>query len=275
MKVLMGNRNLQRVLSVGPVRRFIENSGRSSVFAKLYEDWAGLAKTYPTMQAANDAIARARPETRGHLESELITTNFSLSAETRMSDYPALFWMLEICRKEDLRILDFGGGTGQTFVNFSRYLPGERMARWMIQDLPEVVSRAGRFFPSGVPEGLGFITNLREAPESNIFFAAGALHYWDQPMRGLFEELGHRPVHFLVNRSPMMEDGQDYYTVQQGDQWAVACRVRSFGRLKSEMAGEGYEFVDGWTDPVKSLVLPWLPSFSCPYRGAYFRKVSG
>jgi putative methyltransferase (TIGR04325 family) len=225
------------------------------------------------MDAARSAIRHYRPETRSHLERRLISSNFALSSEIRMSDYPVLFWLRNIAAEENLRIFDFGGGVGQTYANFSRLLPPEKLESWTCHDLPEVILQAGEnYFPEGVPECLHFTTDLGENDGCNVFLAAGALHYWEFPMAQLLREFGSRPRHFLINRSPMRITGKPFATVQEGVDWAVACMVRSLPDLKSEMESEGYTLVDHWVDLEKSLAFPWLPDWSCPYLGLYFRR---
>lgn len=268
----MTNQALAKLLSLGPARKFIESSGSIPAFRGVYEKLSGAARIYNSMDAARSAIRRYRPETRGHLERRLISSNFTLSSDIRMSDYPLLFWLRNIVAEEDLRIFDFGGGVGQTYANFSRMLPPEKLESWTCQDLPDVILHAGEeFFPEGVPACLNFTTNLGEANSSNVLLVAGALHYWEGPMAHLLRELGSRPRHFFINRSPIRIAGRPFATVQEGRDWAVACMVRSLPDLKSEMEAEGYTLVDQWVDLEKSLTFPWLPAWSSPYLGMYFR----
>jgi putative methyltransferase (TIGR04325 family) len=268
----MTNQTIAKILSLGPVSRIIQVSGRNSAIRRLFEHYSGAARPHDSMDAARTAIRQHRPDTCGHLETRLVASNFTLSAAMRMSDYPVLFWLQSIAEKEDLRIFDFGGGVGQTYVNYSSKLPPEKLASWLCQDLPEVVLDAGmKFFPDGLPGPLNFTADLREAFSSNVVLVAGALHYWENSMAELLSELGTYPRHFIINRSPMRTSGKSFAAVQQGVDWAVACRVHSFPELKAEMEAEGYTLVDQWVDPEKSLVLPLLPEWSSPYLGMYFR----
>lgn len=272
MSPILTSEHLCRLLSLGPIRRFIHRTGGKKGIADLYQEWSGISRIYPTMEAAADEIRRRSPETRGHLEGALIDSNYEVSVETRVSDYPVLFWLLNASSEGKLRVFDFGGGIGQAFVNFSRFLPEGLVADWQVQDLPEVVSRSKRCFPEGVPERLRFVTTLEESDQCNVFYSAGALHYWPGSMAELFSALGQKPRHFLMNRSPMASTGKDYFTVQKGVGWAVACRIRNLPGFKQEMESEGYSLVDCWIDPLKSLLFPWMPAFSCAYQGAYFRR---
>lgn len=269
----MTDPRIAKLLTVGPARRFIERTSRYPIFRKFYESRSGAACVHGSMDAARDAIRRHRPETRGHLEHELIDSNFLLSGRIRMSDYPVLFWMRDIAEMEKLRVFDFGGGVGQTYVNYSRRLPADKLSGWIVQDLPEVVLKAdGKYQPDEDPAKLWFTTRLADASGSNVFLAAGSLHYWERPIADLLDELGTRPEHFIINRSPMTTGQPQFCTVQQGGYWAVACMVRNMNDLTAEMAAEGYSRVDAWVDLEKSLTFPWLPASSCSYHGAYFRR---
>jgi putative methyltransferase (TIGR04325 family) len=269
----MTNPHLAKLLGLGPVRRFLERSGDNPALRRFYEKCSGAARVHETMDAARSAIRHHRPETRGHLERNLIGSNFHLSAELRVSDYPALFWLRDIAASSCLKVFDFGGGVGQTFVSFSRLIPDDRLTSWTVQDLPEVILQAGEYFPTDTPGKIEFTSSLADASDCNVLYVAGALHYWERPMSDLLRELGASPTHVIINRSPMRAEGESYCTVQEGNYWAVACKVRSLDSLKDEMKSEGYEMVDSWEDPEKSLKLPWLPAYSCSYRGAYFRKI--
>ena len=62
------------------------------------------------------------------------------------------------------------------------------------------------------------------------------------------------PVRFIINRSPMQSQGKSFFSVQEGEDWAVPCQVRSLEQVKAEMQAEGYTLVESWVDPVKSLI---------------------
>lgn len=225
------------------------------------------------MDEARQAIRTYRPETLGHLDTNLISSNFSLSSKIRMSDYPVLYWLLEISRNRTIDLFDFGGGVGQTFVGYSKYLPADVLIRWTVQDLAEVVTGVPeKFFSGTAPTGLCFTDSMKVDPACNVILAAGAFHYWEQSLAEFFEVLTAKPAYFIINRSPMRTHGEEFHTVQQGQNWAVACKVRSVEGVVAEMDAEGYSLLDSWIDLEKSLTLPFFPAFSCPYRGLCFKR---
>lgn len=266
-------RLVDRFVGLGPNQRILETLGRRKAARRLFNYLSRSCGIFDSFAAAEKARLRFHPTSRGHLNQKLVVSNFSISSQLRSSDYPVLFWLQQISKREALRIFDFGGGQGQAFLAMAPLLGSDNIAEWIVNDLPEVLTDAGsRAFPEGIPRNIKYTSELSEASSSTIFLAAGSLHYWIETMTKLFEELGKLPDHFIVNRSPMRSSGENYFTVQEGGHWAVPCLVRSFPQLQEEMANHGYVLVDRWTAPEKHLHRPWLPEFSCPYQGAYFRR---
>ena len=264
---------LLNCLNLGPAKRAILRVERHPGMEKLLEKFSGVGRVFGSIEEAREAILSYRPDTSGHFDDNLIGSNFSLSSAIRMSDYPVLFWLLDILRTEEVSLFDFGGGVGQTFVNYSRLLPEDRLRRWIVQDLSDVVSQAAeKFFTDGLPHRLEFTGKMADGSGCNVVLAAGAFHYWEGSIADFFEAIGGKPSHFIVNRSPMRSHGKAFFTVQQGQDWAVPCQVRSVEYLKTELEAEGYSLVDSWIDLQKTLTLPLLPAYSCPYRGLYFRR---
>jgi len=201
----------------------------------------------------------------------LIDSNFWLSIKSRPSDYPVLFWLNRLVLSEGLRIFDFGGGIGQTYYQYSRFLETGELAQWTVMDLPEVI--AGRDVArEQAATALRFTSSLRDCADCNVFLAAGSLHYWEQSIAELADALGGLPQHVFINRSPTRQQAQSFVTIQKGKHWAVPCIVRSGKELEHEFAQLGYEVVDQWSVPEKSLEFPLLPDHVAPYVGYYLRR---
>jgi putative methyltransferase (TIGR04325 family) len=266
---------VNRFLGLGPNRRILQAIGEKPAAKRWLNYLSRSCGVFDSFSEAEQARLRHHPSSRGHLNTNLISSNFEISARLRTSDYPVLFWLRQILSDEPLRVFDFGGGQGQTFVAMAPLLGVANIKQWVVNDLPEVTMGAESLaFPEGAPPSISYSSELADAKTSNVFLAAGSLHYWIEPMETLIQKLEHRPEHLIINRSPMRSSGRTYYTVQEGGHWAVPCIVREFEALKAELAELGYQLSDCWTAPEKFLHRPWLPSFSCPYQGAYFRRVN-
>ena len=263
---------INRFVTLGPNRRILRTIGKAQIARRWLNFLSRSAGVFKSFDEAEKARLKHFPASHGHLNQSLISSNFAVSTKLRCSDYSVLFWLSQIAKDSRLGLFDFGGGQGQTFVAMRNLLGEENIQQWMVNDLPEVIADAPAIaFPQGKPESVEFTAELSDGAGSNVFLAAGSLHYWIQPMQRLFENLRTRPSHFLVNRSPMRSDGGTYFTVQEGGSWAVPCMVRDFRELQDEMKSLGYSLIDHWIAPEKYLHRPWLPEFSCPYQGAYFK----
>jgi putative methyltransferase (TIGR04325 family) len=264
---------INRIVSLGPNRRILKTLGKHPTARRWLNYLSRSGGVFDTFSAAETARSRYHPASRGHLNQNLITSNFAISATLRCSDYPVLFWLKHIASEEPLRLFDFGGGQGQTFVAMAPRLGEPSIEQWLVNDLPEVIGNAeASAFPGGRPDSIRFTSELTDGKSANVFLAAGSLHYWTESLASLLEALATKPKHFIINRSPMRPDGSTYYTVQEGGHWAVPCIVREFAALQRELGEQGYELIDHWTAPEKFLHRHWLPEFSSPYQGAYFKR---
>ena len=148
----------------------------------------------------------------------------------RFSDYPELFWLSAAARDRPLRVFDFGGGLGQTLLQYSQVLGAENIERWTVYELPEIVAKAHADRVTQRHAALDFTTDLTSAATSTVFLAAGALHYWETSIREIVNQLGSLPEHFLTNRSPLQKAGDGFITVQApgNGKCLVSCGRRRF-----------------------------------------------
>jgi putative methyltransferase (TIGR04325 family) len=203
----------------------------------------------------------------------LIAMNLALSEARRPSDYPALFWLQTIAAQTKLRVVDFGGGAGQSYYQYRSLLGDAAIERWLVIDLPEVLEYGKRTAAArGASTVLAF---ERAAPadfRANVLFAAGSLHYWQEPLAALAAITGQLPPHILINRSPLRERGHTFVTIQRAGGAPVPCIVRSVDELTRDLNALGYALCDSWALPEKSLRFSLLPEYDASYRGAYFRR---
>jgi putative methyltransferase (TIGR04325 family) len=230
------------------------------------------ASIFPDMDSAWEACRRMN--SLAHCDTTLIESNFVLSLERRISDYPVLFWLEQIARETPLRVFDFGGGVGQTFYQYAQALPPRSIEHWTVSELPDVVERGIRKATEHGASSLRFTEKLSDCAEHNVFLAAGSFHYWEKDLRQLEQESHALPEHVLINRSPLRPKGKAYITIQTPGAWRVPCLVRTKQQLVSEFEGLGYRLVDDWSVPEKTLALPFFPDHTAPYAGMYFRRTT-
>lgn len=182
-----------------------------------------------------------------------------------------MFWLSQINPPEGLKVFDFGGGIGQTYYQYSRFLPTAQLAQWTVMDLPEVIAGRNVATQQRAP-ALKFTSSLRDCEGCNVFVAAGSLHYWEHAIADLADALGGLPQHVFINRSPIRQKGESFISIQGGENWAFPCLVRNSEELEKEFAQLGYEVVDKWPVLEKTLDFPLLPDYKAPYAGFYLRR---
>ncbi len=182
-----------------------------------------------------------------------------------------MFWLSRLQLPEGLKVFDFGGGIGQTYNQYSRFLPTVKLTQWTVMDLPKVIA-ARKVASQQQPSMLRFASSLRDCEGCNVFLAAGSLHYWEHPIADLADALGGFPPHVFINRSPVRKDGESFISIQRGKDWAMPCLVRNGEELVKEFAELGYKVIDKWPVLEKTLDFPLLPDHAAPYAGFYFRR---
>ncbi len=237
----------------------------------ILNGWSRPRGVFDTFEAARQACRKARTIAQPDA-ADLVEPNFELSVRRRASDYPVLFWLCQIASTGSLRVLDFGGGAGQSYYQYRDLLPAGAIERWTVLELPTVVEQGKRKAAERGANNLVFTSSFREGAACNVLLAAGSLHYWEGSLSSFAAEVGGLPKHVIVNRSPMRATGDAFITVQTGAHWAVPCLVRSLDQLTQEMEALGFDRVDDWNEPEKTLHFPWLPDHEARYLGVYFRR---
>lgn len=203
---------LNRFLNLGPNRRVLTRLGKSQVTRQWCNYLSRSGAAFGTFGEAAAASARFHPGRKEHGNQDLMVSNFKLSAQLRTSDYPVAFWIQKIIGNErSVSVFDFGGGWGQTWVAIAPLLLPHCPDRWIVFDLPDVIKGADAHAPAGESAvRLSYTSELTDGRDADLLLAAGALHYWHEPIAAFFERMGGKPRHFIVNRSPMRTEGQPY-----------------------------------------------------------------
>jgi putative methyltransferase (TIGR04325 family) len=258
-----------QLLNSDPIRRSLRSLARSRTGFRLLNSLSNPRRVFGSFGEAGSVCKKLQPAS--HENPKLVESNFWLSVKTRPSDYPVLFWLNRIKLSEGLKLFDFGGGIGQTCYQYSRYLQTARLAQWTVMDLPDVIAGRDVAMEKRIST-LKFTSSLRDCIGSNVFLAAGSLHYWERPLADLADALGGFPDHVFINRSPTRQKGQSFVSIQRGAYWALPCLVRSAEELENEFGQLGYELVDKWSVLEKTLEFPLLPDYVAPYAGFYLRR---
>jgi putative methyltransferase (TIGR04325 family) len=173
---------------------------------------------------------------------------------------------LRVRKNGTLRVVDFGGAVGGHYFQLRRYLPAR--VRWQVVDLP-LTAQAGRnAFGS---QELRFYERLDNLPPGpiDIVLASSSLHYTPKPWESLRSLLALEPSWLLIDRQPLIVDG-DRLTVQTVPPTIYRARYPAWFLSERRLR----EALTGWTQ-----VLHWLlpeeqaslEETLVPYQGFLFR----
>ena len=210
---------------------------------------------------------------RGHDSPEAIKLHFELSKNLRPSDYAVLFWLSPLCAGR-FQIFDFGGNAGNLFYSYSPYLKERaKSIEWTVFDLPSNIDEGRRLAQQQGSTELRFADSVAGVSEDHVLLVSGALHYWEKSVHAFLEQFPQRPVHILVNRTPVHDKRSSFITVQRNASFAVPCLVRNASDMIADFSSMGYTMIDRWPCLELSLKLPLYPDRSLPhYSGFYFRR---
>ena len=249
------------------MKKVLGTMGKSDLCAKVL---VGFNRTFPSFEDANQcALQHGFPS---HEHPGNITNHLRLNENARLSDYPVLFHLQNLLG-EVKSVLDIGGSAGNLFYCYSKYLQYDAGFTWTVFEVPENV-QAGRHIAELKGEKrLRFTDQLHECTNADAVIISGALHYFDPLPPELMGDLGEKPRHVFINRTPVT-DGQTAITIQDaGFYFAMSpARILSRKTLLEAMAGANYELKDEWTIPDLRFRIPLSPASSVSaYSGFYFR----
>jgi putative methyltransferase (TIGR04325 family) len=260
---------LKCLIQITPIQKALRSIERRPLGFRALNSLSGLDGVFPSFDQAWSVARRKR--SRAHDDQGLIKGNLNLSLKTRLSDYPVLYWLNQI-PKGGLTVFDYGGGAGQLFYQYSKFLRQGQIREWIVMDLPEVVATGMEVARQRGSQELRFSTSLSDSRGGDVFLAAGAFHYWEQTIRDLAEQTEGLPDHFIINRSPFREKGDAFVGMQHGRSWAAPFLARTPASIEREFRDLGYELVDSWRVLEKTFSPPLLPGHKAPYMGFYFRR---
>jgi putative methyltransferase (TIGR04325 family) len=248
----------------------------SSVFRDLYGYWCfdrptGIHRyrgVYSTHAEASAAMPAGKLHGFDHasVPEFFIDTHFAVF---NPSDYPNLFWLSGILESGQT-LFDLGGGIGQCYYLYQRFLHFPEQMRWIVCEVPSFVDRGRQLAKEKDAHGIEFTTRFQDADGPAVFLSNGALQYIEPDLAGMLAGLGTLPRHVLINRVPLYE-GETYYTVQRSRHSYVPYKVMNLAAFVRSMEELGYEKADQWYLP-RYLRIPFHPqSFVGNYWGFYFR----
>jgi putative methyltransferase (TIGR04325 family) len=221
---------------------------------------------YATFEEATAAVRRGTPV--GYDNDAILLRDFDLMCQTKLEDYPVLFWLRRLAPLTRV-LLDAGGHMGTKYRAFRSYLNLDDEIEWIVYDLPGMV-RAGRQRAEDEDlSKLQFVDTLAEAPDADVLLASGLLQYLNIPFCDLLRQLPAKPRHLLLNKVQTRE-GPSVVTLENFIYAEVPYQIRDRAAFLASLDALGYDIIDEWTVPSLSHVIrthPHLGSSTC--RGYY------
>lgn len=226
----------------------------------IYDSYAeALADAPPTLPTSYDVEASGRMY-RSHL------------GQIRVSDYPAVHWLSRLLPGQR-RLFDLGGHIGLSYYGFRRYLDYPADMRWLVHDVPAVVTAGRDWAAKHDPEGRLEFTGARDdANGAGVLFSSGALQYLDYTLPELLQRLDDPPPHVLINMVPM-HPTRSYFTLQNIGFAICPYRIAALPEFTAGMEALGYAIVDRWESFERHLHVPFAPGCNIDrYYGFYFYR---
>ncbi len=254
-----------------PVVRLMTEPLYRRAFQRPYWDGNAYYGVFDSYAQAKAVVPESLPATydlaaAGKMYAERIDS-------IRVSDYPMVYWLSRLLQAGQRRIFDLGGHIGISYYGFRRHLEYPDDLRWLVHDVPAVVT-AGRQRASELdPEQRLSFTESRQAADGHdVLISSGALQYLDYTLSELLEELPDPPRHILVNLTPM-HPHRGFFTLQNIGVAICPYRVMATGEFIASIEKLGYSVVDRWESQERGLRVPFSDDLAIDrYTGIYFRR---
>ncbi|MES2221484.1 MAG: methyltransferase, TIGR04325 family [Acidobacteriota bacterium] len=214
---------------------------------------------YPTFEAARQAVPPAKTIGFDHPQTAAF---LGLRTKLLPSDYPVMFWLRELIGPTT-RIFDFGGYTGISYRAYAPYLHFPDAMEWIVYDLPAVVAAGEQHQrePSTAERHLKFTSRIEDGNGSDVFLAAGSLHYCKENLSEFIHRLSVRPRYLLLSKLPLCA-GPSFVTLQNMGLAIAPYRRFNVDEFHREIEALGYHVLDQWSNPDVACYIPFHPDHS-------------
>jgi putative methyltransferase (TIGR04325 family) len=240
-------------------RRFESARGNDvRLYDGIYPDFASALRAIP----AGRESGYDNQSSAGRLLDEWLTIT--------PSDYPALFWLSRLLPEAKL-LFDWGGNVGLKYFAYRKYLSYDSALIWCVNDVAAVVAVGKEVARREAAPGLCFTTTLDELSEADILFAAGAIHFVEDPL-GMLRDSARLPRHVLLNKVPAY-DAPSAVTLHNMGTAFCANHLFNTAELVQGFAHLSYRLVDHWISPEMVCEIPFQPEHTVRgYHGFYFMR---
>jgi putative methyltransferase (TIGR04325 family) len=246
-----------RVLALDYERAFVRRAPNR--FRGVYASFAEAEQSIPAGQRV------------GYDHAELAGLYRHRMEKANQSDYGPLFWLRGLLAPGSF-VFDYGGHVGVSYHGWQRYLGYPPGMRWLVYDVPAITKVGAELAAERDSPGLGFTNTVADGRGCDVFLAAGALQYVDEPLPAILAQLGSLPRHLILNKMPVY-DGDSFVTVQSTGRAFHAYRIYNRAELVTSMTDLGYRVVDDWANREQSCAIPFTRGRDIDaYSGFYFSR---
>ena len=150
--------------------------------------------------------------------NELVSGAFPRTLERNLQNNVLASVAASMLGRRKLRILDFGGGLGQSFVAVAASIPNyARRLEYTVYDLPDTVAyaKAHDIYGPRHIKGIHFIDDLSSVPSCDLAYFGSSLQY-ESDWRGAVSAVSRLgPLRVLVTQTPTVLEAPTFVISQQ------------------------------------------------------------
>jgi putative methyltransferase (TIGR04325 family) len=188
-------------------------------------------------------------------------------------DYPVLFW-LERLMPELRTIFDLGGHVGVHYHAYAQRLRYPADLTWTVCELPHVVARGEALKQQRPAPQLRFVSDFGAGDGASLLLSAGCLQFMERPLGTMLAGLRQIPTHVILNKVPVY-DLPTRVTLQNTGRSFTPCWLFNRDQFLRPLQTLGYEVIDSWSVPDRSLRIPFHPEHRIDaFSGFYLRRTA-
>lgn len=177
-------------------------------FQGAYGSWSE-ARAVAAGYDAPDILEKVSAATDDVLTGRAAFERDSIAFKDQEFNWPLISTLLLAARKTNggraLKILDFGGSLGSSYFQNRKALPSDLPLKWMVVEQPAFVARGRERFANAE---LSFHDSIAECDAPEAALLCSVLPYLPEPWRMLDDVLRQKPEFILIDRTPLLQDGE-------------------------------------------------------------------
>ncbi len=186
----------------------------------------------------------SQPEILNHASVAKLTSGWEADV-FKPSDYPVVFWLGSAFAQGSKTVFDLGGNVGHAYYTYKKFLQYPLSLRWIICEIPEVVTAGIELASKGDNPGLSFTEAFTDADGADILLTSGTLQYIETSLAQMLGKLKIKPKHITIDQVPFY-DGKTYITLQNIGYTICPYKIQNRTEFIDSLIAIGYELVDTW-----------------------------